>query len=73
MPYIFCESCGEGSYSNVTSCSCCGRPARLARPRRLIPRPAEPDGSSHRREEVEVEVREMLYGRRSRTVRLRDA
>lgn len=70
MPYIFCESCGEGSYSNVTSCSCCGRPARLARPRRLIPRKSELESSSHGREEVEVEVREMLYGRRSRAIRL---
>lgn len=73
MPYIFCESCGAGAYSNVTSCSCCGRPARLARPRRLVPRSSELEGSSHRREEVEVEVREMLYGHRSRTVQLRGA
>lgn len=73
MPYIFCESCGEGSYSNVTSCSCCGKPAQLARPRRLIPRAPEFGGSSHGREEIEVEVREMLYGRRSRTVQLRQS
>ncbi len=73
MPYIFCESCGEGSYSNVTSCACCGRPARLARPRRLVPRSPEFESSSHGREEVEIEVREMLYGHHSRTVRLRDA
>jgi hypothetical protein len=72
MPYIFCESCGEGAYSNVTSCACCGRPARLARPRRLIARSPEPDASSHGREKIEVEVREMLYGRRSRAVRLRE-
>jgi hypothetical protein len=71
MPYIFCESCGAGSYSNVTSCSCCGRPARLARPRRLIPRVPEIEGSSHGREEIEFRVREALYGRRSPTVRLR--
>lgn len=71
MPYIFCESCGEGSYSNVTSCACCGKPARLARPRRLIARSPEPEASSHGREEIEVEVRELLYGRRSRAVRLR--
>lgn len=72
VPYIFCESCGEGSYSNVTSCSYCGRPARLARQRRLIARSSEPYASSHGREEVEVKVREMLYGGRSRTVRLRE-
>jgi hypothetical protein len=71
MPYIFCESCGEGSYSNVTSCPCCGRRARLARPRRLIARTLEPEASSHGREEVEDEVRELLYGGGSRTVRLR--
>jgi hypothetical protein len=73
MPYIYCESCGEGAYSNVTSCSCCGKSARLARPRRLVARSPELEGSSHRREEVEVEVREMLYGSRSRTVRLTEA
>jgi hypothetical protein len=72
MPYIFCESCGEGSYSNVTSCSCCGRRARLARPRRLIVRLPDLDRSSHHREEVEVEVREMLYGHHSPAVRLRE-
>jgi hypothetical protein len=37
----------------------------------MIPRAPEFDGSSHGREEIEVEVREMLYGRRSRAVRLR--
>lgn len=73
MPYIFCESCGEGSYSNVTSCSCCGKRARLARPRRLVPRSPEFEGSSHGREKVEVEVRELLYGRSSRAVRLRQS
>jgi hypothetical protein len=72
MPYIFCEYCGEGSYSNVTTCSCCGKPARLARPRRLVARSPQLDASSHGREEVEVEVREMLYGHRSPTVRLRE-
>jgi hypothetical protein len=72
MPYIFCESCGEGSYSNVISCSCCGRPARLARPRRLVPSSPAFESSSHGREEVEVEVRELLYGHRSPTVRLRE-
>jgi hypothetical protein len=73
MPYIFCEYCGEGSYSNVTTCSCCGRSARPARPRRLVARSPQLDASSHGREEVEVEVREMLYGRHSRAVRLREA
>lgn len=73
MPYIFCESCGEGSYSNVTTCPCCGKAARLARPRRLIPRTLEPEASSHGREEIEVEVRELLYGRRSQAVRLRNS
>jgi|HubBroStandDraft_6_1064221.scaffolds.fasta_scaffold127193_2 hypothetical protein len=72
MPYIFCESCGAGSYSNVTSCSCCGRPARLARPRRIIPRAIELDRSSRGGEQVEVRVREMLYGHPSRVVRPRE-
>ena len=71
MPYIFCESCGAGSYSNVTSCPCCGRPARLARARRLIQRAPALEGSSHGNEEVEGEVREVLYGRRSQAVQLR--
>lgn len=69
MPYIYCESCGAGSYSNVTSCSCCGKPARMARPRRLRTRSTELDSSSHGREQIEVKVREMLYGHRSRVVR----
>lgn len=71
MPYIFCESCGEGAYSNVTSCPHCGRLARLARPRRLGWLIPPVDRSSHGAEEVESEVRETLYGWRSRTVQLR--
>lgn len=71
MPYIFCESCGEGAYSNVMSCRRCGRMARLARPRRLLWRAPAVDRSSHGAEEVESEVREMLYGWRSQAVQLR--
>lgn len=71
MPYIFCELCGEGAYSNVTSCPRCGRIARLARPRRLRWRIPAIDRSSHGAEEVESEVRETLYGWRSQTVQLR--
>lgn len=71
MPYIFCESCGEGAYSNVTSCPHCGRVARLARPRRLVSLIPPVDRSSHGAEEVESEVRETLYGWRSQTVQLR--
>jgi hypothetical protein len=71
MPYIFCESCGEGAYSNVKSCPHCGRVARLARPRRLVRLIAPVDRSSHGAEEVESEVRETLYGWRSQTVQLR--
>jgi ribosomal protein L37E len=71
MPYIFCEYCGEGAYSNVKSCPHCGRVARLARPRRLVWLIPVVDGSSHGAEEVESEVRETLYGRRSLTVQLR--
>lgn len=71
MPYIFCESCGAGSYSNVITCPSCGRVARLARARRLIDRGAGLDFSTSGGEAVEGEVREMLYGQRSRTVELR--
>jgi hypothetical protein len=71
MPYIFCELCGAGAYSNVTSCPRCGRIARLARPRRLLLDVVAVDRSSHGAEEVESEVREMLYGWRSQTVQLR--
>jgi len=71
MPYIFCESCGAGSYSNVITCPSCGRIARLARPRRLIDRNSALEDSTHRGEEVEVEVRETLYGWRSQAVQLR--
>jgi hypothetical protein len=70
MPYIFCELCGEGSYSNVTSCPRCGRIARLARPRRLLRRIPALDRSSHGAEQVESEVRETLYGRHSQAVQL---
>lgn len=73
MPYIFCESCGEGAYSNVKSCPHCGRIARLARPRRLASLISPVDRSSHGAEEVESEVRETLYGWRSQTVLLRRA
>jgi hypothetical protein len=71
MPYIFCESCGAGSYTNVITCPTCGRIARLARPRRLIDRGVRPDMSASGGEAVEGEVREMLYGQRSRIVELR--
>ena len=71
MPYIFCESCGTGSYSNVITCPSCGRIARLARPRRLIDRHATLEDSTQGSEEVEGEVRELLYGWRSQTVQLR--
>lgn len=71
MPYIFCESCGAGSYSNVISCPRCGQVARIARQRRLLAHASSVDRSSHAAEEVEVEVRETLYGWRSQAVRLR--
>lgn len=71
MPYIFCELCGEGRYSNVTSCPRCGRIARLARPRRLLWGVPDVDRSSHGAEEVESDVRETLYGWRSQAVQLR--
>lgn len=72
MPYIFCESCGVGTYSNVMSCPRCGRIARLARHRRLLRRIPMVDRSPHATEEVESEVRQTLYGWRSQTVLLRE-
>jgi hypothetical protein len=61
MPYIYCESCGAGHYSNVLSCPACGASIRrVARThgmvRRMRMRAAQPPI------DVEDEVRETLYG-----------
>jgi hypothetical protein len=72
MPYIYCEACVACCYSNVRSCPRCG-----ARTRRAYTR--IPTRKGRRRaapmrvyEDVETEVREALYGRRSRSVERRD-
>jgi hypothetical protein len=66
MPYIYCEACGAGCYSNVRSCPRCG--ARVGRAyTRSQTHPGRPRaGSTRIREDVEIEreVREALYGRR---------
>jgi hypothetical protein len=68
MPYIYCEACGVGLYSNVTSCPSCGAPARRAYARNQARRARTRAGSAHVREDVEIEVRDMLYGRPSSSV-----
>jgi hypothetical protein len=71
MPYIYCERCASGSYSNVLSCPSCK--ARV--------RPARTHGMGRRAwgrsrqvlEDVEDEVRETLYGWHSGCVELSGA
>jgi hypothetical protein len=72
MSYIFCDACGAGFHSDVLSCPECGAPARLVRSGRAR------SSAGHERlvgedepsvgEDVELEVRDTLYGRRSGTV-----
>lgn len=60
MPYIYCERCATGSYSNVLSCPHCG--ARL-QPARAHGVPRHTRGRlTPLREDVEDEVRQALYG-----------
>ncbi len=62
MPYIYCDTCGAGCYNNVLSCPACGARVRAAGvrgltvTRRAWRRPCLP------LENVEDEVREVLYG-----------
>jgi hypothetical protein len=65
MPYVYPDTCGAGFHSNVHSCPNCG-----ARAKRVHERHSRRSGPSGRpgREDVELEVRDALYGRRSGTV-----
>ncbi|HYB30980.1 MAG TPA: hypothetical protein VEF89_30590 [Solirubrobacteraceae bacterium] len=65
MPYIFCDACGAGVHGNVLSCPECGAPARRVTMRRY--RSFDRHDWAPR-EDVELEVREALYGRRSGAV-----
>lgn len=62
MPFIYCERCGSGCYSNVLSCPICGAPVGRVHTRR-----DDRHSPSQRRaaiddEAAESEVRETLYG-----------
>jgi rRNA maturation endonuclease Nob1 len=65
MSYVFCDACEAGFHSNVLSCPDCGAPARRVQERHTKPSRA---GSRSVREDVELEVRHALYGRRSGAV-----
>lgn len=69
MPYIHCEICGTGAYSNVMSCPSCRTPVKQARVHRITRRGKT---SLPPQEDVEVDVRDALYGWHSGTVALRD-
>ena len=65
MPYIFCEACEAGFHSNALVCPDCGAPVRRVTRRRA----KHPDRHGLAvREDVELEVRTALYGRRSGSV-----
>jgi predicted amidophosphoribosyltransferase len=65
MPYIFCETCRAGFHSNALVCPDCGAPAKRVTRRRA----KHIDGRRLAvRENVELEVRKALYGRRSGSV-----
>lgn len=71
MPYIHCESCGSGCYTNVLSCPVCGAPVRADRQHGLVPRRRR--RSMPPIDDPEDEVRVALYGERSGCVELRGA
>jgi hypothetical protein len=65
MSYVFCDARGAGFHSNVRSCPDCGAPARRVTRGRI----KSSDGRARSvREDVELEVRDAQYGRRSGTV-----
>ncbi len=68
MPYIYCEQCGAGCYSNVTSCPSCGMRARRAYTRHQVRRGRSRVIPVRVGEDVELDVREALYGPRSGSV-----
>lgn len=71
MPYIHCEVCGSGCYSNVLSCPVCKAPVRHDRSGGLIPRRrAHPPQMPA---DLEDEVRSVLYGQRTGCVSPRAA
>ena len=65
MAYVHCHACGASFHSNVRSCPDCGATAKrvYSRNRRFSRAP-----SRVVREDVELEVRDALYGRRSGAV-----
>ena len=65
MAYVHCDACGAGFHSNVRSCPDCGAPAK-----RVYERRGRFSRASSRMvcEDVELEVRDALYGRRSGAV-----
>jgi hypothetical protein len=68
MPYIYCDACAAGYYSNVTSCPSCGAWARRACTRNQMRRGSLRAVRLRVGEDVELDVREALYGRRSVSV-----
>jgi len=68
MLYIYCDACGAGCYSNVTSCPGCGARARRAYTRNQTRRGSLRAVPLRVGEDVELDVREALYGRRSGSV-----
>lgn len=69
MPYIHCDRCGASCYSNVLSCPRCKLPVRHARSRTL---PNDGLRISSGDEEMEMEVRNALYGSHSGCVAARN-
>jgi hypothetical protein len=68
MPYVYCESCGVGFYSNVLSCPNCRAPARGIASRAEAHRRAARMRVLRASEDAEAEVREALYGWHSGSV-----
>jgi predicted nucleic acid-binding Zn-ribbon protein len=65
MAYVHCDVCGAGFHSNVRGCPDCGATAKRVHERRT----RFSRTSSHVvREDVELEVRDALYGRRTGAV-----
>jgi hypothetical protein len=67
MPYIYCEACDAGCYTNVRSCPRCGAGVGRGHVRGQARRSRARAGVRVR-DDVEIEVREALYGRRMGSV-----
>ena len=65
MSYLYCQACGAGFHSNVSSCPDYGAAGRRVRKRRRGFLRGSPGLV---REDVELEVRDALYPRRSGSV-----